>query len=211
MNSCTKDRPAASPGRIPRILSAAGLSASIKPPVLTTTTPSCRLSRTPPRAWGTVIVPPARCPSASSLSVPGPTRRLPQSPPGSYTTSRDTIPTGTPGRRMAGPPFSNTCVFPGSTCPFRSGLFFTCPARTQGPKLHPRLNTVYGTMCDLLSIYSDRYLGNSIDIDRYFYTPGCGGEHAERFLKGFDGILQVDGYAGCCRRDAWTPISAISD
>ncbi|MYF86468.1 MAG: IS66 family transposase [Rhodospirillaceae bacterium] len=30
----------------------------------------------------------------------------------------------------------------------------------------------------------------------YFYAPGRGGEHAERFLKGFDGILQVDGYAG---------------
>ena len=30
----------------------------------------------------------------------------------------------------------------------------------------------------------------------YFYAPGRGGEHAERFLEGFDGILQVDGYAG---------------
>ena len=30
----------------------------------------------------------------------------------------------------------------------------------------------------------------------YFYAPGRGGEHAEKFLKGFDGILQVDGYAG---------------
>ena len=30
----------------------------------------------------------------------------------------------------------------------------------------------------------------------YFYAPGRGGEHAETFLKGFKGILQVDGYAG---------------
>ena len=30
----------------------------------------------------------------------------------------------------------------------------------------------------------------------YFYAPGRGGEHAETFLKGFDGILQVAGYAG---------------
>ena len=30
----------------------------------------------------------------------------------------------------------------------------------------------------------------------YFYAPGRGGEHAEIFLKGFKGILQVDGYAG---------------
>ena len=30
----------------------------------------------------------------------------------------------------------------------------------------------------------------------YFYAPGRGGEYAERFLNGFDGILQVDGYAG---------------
>ena len=30
----------------------------------------------------------------------------------------------------------------------------------------------------------------------YFYAPGRGSEHAERFLDGFEGILQVDGYAG---------------
>lgn len=30
----------------------------------------------------------------------------------------------------------------------------------------------------------------------YFYAPGRGGEHAEEFLKGFDGILQIDGYPG---------------
>ena len=30
----------------------------------------------------------------------------------------------------------------------------------------------------------------------YFYAPGRGGGHAETFLDGFDGILQVDGYAG---------------
>lgn len=30
----------------------------------------------------------------------------------------------------------------------------------------------------------------------YFYAPGRGGEHAEEFLKGFNGILQIDGYAG---------------
>ncbi|MEO0995282.1 MAG: IS66 family transposase, partial [Pseudomonadota bacterium] len=30
----------------------------------------------------------------------------------------------------------------------------------------------------------------------YFYAPGRGGEHAETFLAGFDGILQIDGYPG---------------
>ena len=30
----------------------------------------------------------------------------------------------------------------------------------------------------------------------YFYAPGRGGENAEKFLKGFDGILQLDGYQG---------------
>ena len=30
----------------------------------------------------------------------------------------------------------------------------------------------------------------------YFYAPGRGGENAEKFLTGFDGILQIDGYAG---------------
>ncbi|MEY8841496.1 IS66 family transposase [Cribrihabitans sp. XS_ASV171] len=30
----------------------------------------------------------------------------------------------------------------------------------------------------------------------YFYAPGRHGKHAERFLTGFDGILQIDGYTG---------------
>ena len=30
----------------------------------------------------------------------------------------------------------------------------------------------------------------------YFYAPGRGGENAETFLTGFNGILQIDGYAG---------------
>ena len=30
----------------------------------------------------------------------------------------------------------------------------------------------------------------------FTYAPGRGGIHAERILKGFSGILQVDGYAG---------------
>ena len=30
----------------------------------------------------------------------------------------------------------------------------------------------------------------------FFYAPGRGGEHAETFLTGFDGILQLDGYPG---------------
>ena len=30
----------------------------------------------------------------------------------------------------------------------------------------------------------------------FFYAPGRGGENAETFLRGFDGILQLDGYTG---------------
>ncbi|HYA79961.1 MAG TPA: IS66 family transposase [Methylocystis sp.] len=30
----------------------------------------------------------------------------------------------------------------------------------------------------------------------YHYAPGRSGDHAERILEGFDGVLQVDGYAG---------------
>ena len=37
----------------------------------------------------------------------------------------------------------------------------------------------------------------------YFYAPGRGGEHAEKFLDGFDGILQVDGYAAYNRLTGW--------
>ena len=39
----------------------------------------------------------------------------------------------------------------------------------------------------------------------YFCAPGRGGEHAEQFLEGFDGILQVDGYAGYNRLDNSLP------
>lgn len=30
----------------------------------------------------------------------------------------------------------------------------------------------------------------------FHYAAGRGGEHAETFLTGFNGILQIDGYAG---------------
>ena len=30
----------------------------------------------------------------------------------------------------------------------------------------------------------------------FFYAPGRGGQNAEKFLRGFDGILQLDGYTG---------------
>lgn len=30
----------------------------------------------------------------------------------------------------------------------------------------------------------------------FTYAPGRGGQHAERILQGFGGILQVDGYSG---------------
>ncbi len=33
----------------------------------------------------------------------------------------------------------------------------------------------------------------------FTYAPGRGGLHAERILRGFTGILQVDGYAGYIR------------
>lgn len=30
----------------------------------------------------------------------------------------------------------------------------------------------------------------------FSYAPGRGGQHAEQILRGFKGVLQVDGYAG---------------
>jgi hypothetical protein len=30
----------------------------------------------------------------------------------------------------------------------------------------------------------------------FFYAPGRSGKNAETFLRGFDGILQLDGYQG---------------
>lgn len=37
--------------------------------------------------------------------------------------------------------------------------------------------------------------GNDPPAIAYFYAPGRGGDHAEKFLEGFSGTLQVDGYA----------------
>jgi transposase len=40
-------------------------------------------------------------------------------------------------------------------------------------------------------------MGRHVPSRRVFtYAPGRGGQHAERILQGFGGILQVDGYAG---------------
>jgi transposase len=41
-----------------------------------------------------------------------------------------------------------------------------------------------------------RWSGPGPAITVFTYEPGRGGSHAEEILKGFDGILQVDGYAG---------------
>lgn len=47
----------------------------------------------------------------------------------------------------------------------------------------------------------------------YFYAPGRGGEHAEKFLAGFNGALQIDGYSDYYRltkssRTGGEPITA---
>jgi hypothetical protein len=43
----------------------------------------------------------------------------------------------------------------------------------------------------------DRPWGGTSPLGVVFtYAPGRGGQHAERILQGFGGILQVDGYAG---------------
>ena len=46
----------------------------------------------------------------------------------------------------------------------------------------------------------------------FHYAPGRAGAHAERLLDGFDGVLQVYGYAGCHRlarpeRKGGTPLT----
>ncbi|MBN9890154.1 IS66 family transposase [Salipiger abyssi] len=41
-----------------------------------------------------------------------------------------------------------------------------------------------------------RWSGPGPAITVFTYAPGRGGTHAEEILKGFDGVLQVDGYAG---------------
>ena len=45
----------------------------------------------------------------------------------------------------------------------------------------------------------------------FHYAPGRGGAHADRMLRGFDGVLQVDGYGGYnrladARREGGTPL-----
>jgi transposase len=67
---------------------------------------------------------------------------------------------------------------------------------TRAPVLDPgRGRTKTGYLWAVLR--DDRgYGGADPPIVVYHYAPGRGGEHAERMLEGFDGVLQVDGYGG---------------
>ncbi|MGZ3310401.1 MAG: IS66 family transposase [Xanthobacteraceae bacterium] len=67
---------------------------------------------------------------------------------------------------------------------------------TTAPVLDPgRGRTKTGFLWTL--VRDDRgYAGADPPIVVYHYAPGRSGEHAERILDGFDGVLQVDGYQG---------------
>ncbi|MEO1464551.1 MAG: IS66 family transposase [Pseudomonadota bacterium] len=67
---------------------------------------------------------------------------------------------------------------------------------TRAPVLDPgRRRTKTGYLWALSR--DDRpWAGHDPPTAAFLYAPGRGGEHAERFLAGFNGVLQVDGYAG---------------
>jgi transposase len=67
---------------------------------------------------------------------------------------------------------------------------------TRAPVLDPgRGRTKTGYLWAVLR--DDRgHGGGDPPIVVYHYAPGRSGDHAERILEGFDGVLQVDGYAG---------------
>lgn len=67
---------------------------------------------------------------------------------------------------------------------------------TRAPVLDPgRGRTKTGYLWAVLR--DDRgHGGSDPPIVVYHYAPGRSGDHAERILDGFDGVLQVDGYAG---------------
>ena len=68
---------------------------------------------------------------------------------------------------------------------------------TRAPVLDPgRGKTEDGAGCGALARDDRNWGGADPPGVVYFYAPGRGGEHAEGFLDGFEGILQVDGYAG---------------
>jgi len=70
------------------------------------------------------------------------------------------------------------------------------PTHPRAPVLDPgRGRTKTGYLWAVLR--DDRgHGGADPPIVVYHYAPGRGGEHAERILEGFDGVLQVDGYGG---------------
>jgi transposase len=76
----------------------------------------------------------------------------------------------------------------------RTGRLFM--DETRAPVLDPgRGRTKNGYLWTL--VRDDRgYGGADPPIVVYHYAPGRSGEHAERILAGFNGILQVDGYSG---------------
>jgi transposase len=67
---------------------------------------------------------------------------------------------------------------------------------TRAPVLDPgRGRTKTGYLWTV--VRDDRgHAGADPPIVVYHYAPGRGGAHAERILESFDGVLQVDGYAG---------------
>lgn len=76
----------------------------------------------------------------------------------------------------------------------RSGRLFM--DETRAPVLDPgRGRTKTGYLWTI--VRDDRgHAGADPPIVVYHYAPGRSGEHAERILEGFEGVLQVDGYQG---------------
>ncbi|KAF0168070.1 MAG: transposase, partial [Caulobacteraceae bacterium] len=76
----------------------------------------------------------------------------------------------------------------------RSGRLFM--DETRAPVLDPgRGRTKTGYLWTI--VRDDRgHAGADPPIVVYHYAPGRSGEHAERLLEGFEGVLQVDGYQG---------------
>lgn len=67
---------------------------------------------------------------------------------------------------------------------------------TTAPVLDPGRNTTKKGYLWALARDDRRWGGADPPGIVYFYAPGRGGEHAEEFLEGFNGILQIGGYAG---------------
>ncbi len=79
--------------------------------------------------------------------------------------------------------------------PVRCGVLWKAATGSRAPVLDPGARKTKTGYFGALARDGRPWGGTAPPGVVFIYVPGRGGQHAERILQGFGGILQVDGYA----------------